>query len=181
MHAGIEFDFAVVREREVFLQGAENEPEVVGRERGRRAAAEVDGMDGISVLRGLVRPHLDFAHELLRIFMDRFFLEGVLIEHAVKAPRFAERHVDVSQGLRGAGGVGKFKETLSRVFAEKRHSAGSRVNGSLRLEGIVKGIFGVREEGFGCTGFHRFIHFSRSSLEGGGRLGGCTGRMIHHD
>ena len=113
--------------------------------------------------------------------MNRFFLEGVLIEHAVEAPGFAERHMDVGQGLSGAGLVRELKKAFSRVFAEKRHSAGSGVNGGFRLEGIVKGIFGVREEGFGCTGFHRFIHFSRSSLEGGGRLGGCTGRMIHHD
>ena len=125
MDAAFERNFAVVRERQVLLQGAENETKVIGSKSSRGAAAEIDGMDGVGLLRCLVRPHFDFANELLRIFVNRLFLVGVLIEHAVEAPRFAERNVDVGKRLRRAGRLRKFKKALSRVLAEKGHPARS--------------------------------------------------------
>ncbi len=107
MHAGIEFDFAVVRERKNPSRVGKNAQNVHGLKRRGIAAPDAKRLNGSSRLRMLAAPEAHFAHDSIRIAAALELAVVVLPAAAPFAARFAEGHMDFRNRLSAARTIKK--------------------------------------------------------------------------
>ena len=116
---------------------------VRGRKRRRRSAPEIERRDFPALTPRLnppVRPERKFTGKALRIAGRGRLGKRVLIEHAVKAPGAAERHLDIGDRLRRARLVRKRLKLGARGAPHHRESDRTGMHRRLGAEGRVERI-----------------------------------------
>ena len=127
-------------------------------------------------LRFFIVPKLQFLDEAIGKLVTRFWLEGVLVEHAVKAARFAERHVDVRKTFSRTRFVPEAFEFLFGGFAHQRHARRARMNDGLGGKSGMQRIRGIGEVSGHVAGVKRGIHRAGAGFKGRGvRVTGRNG------
>ena len=107
MHAGIKFNFAVVRERKNASRVGKNAQNVHGLKRRGIAAPDAKRLNGRARLRMLAAPETHFAHDGIRVSAALKLAVVVLPAAASFAARFAERHMDFRNSFASARPVKK--------------------------------------------------------------------------
>lgn len=107
MHAGIKFDFAVVRKRKNPSRIGKNAQNIHGLKRRGIAAPDAKRLNGGSRLHMLAAPETHFAHDGIRIAAALELAVVVLPAAAPFAARFAEGHMNFGNSLSAARTVEK--------------------------------------------------------------------------
>ena len=127
-------------------------------------------------LRLFVAPKLQFLDEAIGKFVTRFRLEGVLVEHTVKAARFAERHVDVRKTFSQTRFVPEAFEFLFGGFSHQRHARRARMNDGFGGKSGMQRICGIGKVSRYVAGVKRGVHRTGAGFKGHGvRVTGRNG------
>ena len=176
VNAAFKRDFAVVRKRQVGFHRGKDALQILGSQARRRAAPEIKGVNKPRRLRLFVAPKLQFLDEAIGKFVTRFRLEGVLVEHTVKAARFAERHVDVRKTFSQTRFVPEAFEFLFGGFSHQRHARRARMNDGFGGKSGMQRIRGIGKVSRYVAGVKRGVHrtgagFKRRGVRVTGRNG----------
>ena len=139
-HAAFEGEFAVVRQRQVLIAGADEAHQVGGIQRGGRAAAEIHGLDfaAAGALFGFGSQLFD---DFVHINAALFFFPGVAVKAAEHAVVGAEGDVEVGQAV----DVERMGDLALPQFLPLRHRHGHAApNRHQRLpfgKGLRRGFF----------------------------------------
>ena len=166
VNASFDCYFAVVGKRQIAIDGGKHRLEIFGFKRRRRSAAEVDGVHRMRIHRRLVAPQFDFAHEIAGKNRRSLFAVRVLIEHAVKAARFAKRHMQVGKRLTVSRLLGESLKIVACLFSHQWHSARTGVNDRLGFKRRMKRVGCIGKKTLSRTVFELFAHLLGTGFKG---------------